>query len=109
LDLDVQEPVDSDLVFTGVVGAFVNEKQRNLTAEILVNGSPLELWRFVYGEGSPRTRVVRIPKAVFDAGRPCRIWFRLSKPASPAELGLSGDPRKVGLGFVRAELDRPHD
>jgi hypothetical protein len=108
LELETDEPADSDLVFSSLVGAFVSEKQRELSAQVLVNGVRIDEWRFVYGRGAAyQTRKMTIPRSVFNKARPCTIVFRLSRATSPAELGLSGDPRKLGLGFVRAELDRP--
>ena len=109
LELDVDEPVGSDLVFSAFVGALVNERQRELSAEVVVNGVRIDDWRFAFRPGalSYETRVMKIPKPVFEAARPFRLLFRLSRATSPAELGLSGDPRKLGLAFVRAQLDRP--
>jgi hypothetical protein len=108
LELETDQPVDSDLVFSSLVGAFVSEKQRELSAQVLVNGVRIDEWRFVYGRGAAyQTLKTTIPRSLFNKARPCAIEFRLSRATSPAELGLSPDPRKLGLGFIRAELDRP--
>jgi len=109
LQLEIDQPADSDLVLSSVVGAFVNEKQRELSAQVLVNGERIDEWRFVYAQNKEpyENRKITIPKAIFNKARPSVILFRLSKATSPAELGLGGDPRKLGLGFIRAQLDRP--
>jgi hypothetical protein len=111
LELETDQPADSDLVFSSLVGAFVNERQRELSAQVLVNDVRIDEWRFAFGRSRTgyETRKAIIPKAVFNKARPCTIVFRLPLMKSPAELGLSGDPRKLGLGFIRAELDRPQD
>ena len=107
LELETDQPADSDLVFSSLVGAFVSEKQRELSAQVLVNGVRIDEWTFVYGRGTAyQTRKLTIARSVFNKARPCTIVFHLSRATSPAELGLSRDPRKLGLGFIRAELDR---
>jgi hypothetical protein len=108
LQVETDQPTDSDLIFSSVVGAFVNEKQPELSAQVLVNGERIDEWRFVFGQGKEiyETHKATVPKAVFNKAKPCVILFRLSKATSPAELGLSGDPRKLGLGFIRAQLKR---
>jgi hypothetical protein len=108
LQLETDRPADSDLILSVVVGPFVNERQPELTVQVLVNGERVDEWRFVYGQSKEpyETRKATIPKAVFNKAKPCVILFRVSKPTSPAELGLSKDPRKLGLGFIRAQLER---
>jgi hypothetical protein len=108
LQLETDQPADSDLIFSAVVGAFVNKKQPELSAQVLVNGERIDEWKFGFGESKEiyETRKATVPKAVFNKARPCVILFRLSNATSPAELGLSGDPRKLGLGFIRAQLER---
>jgi hypothetical protein len=108
LVVETDRPADSDLIFSAVVGAFVNERQPELSAQVLVNGERIDEWRFVYGQSKEpyETRKATTPKAVFNKARPCVILFRLSKATSPAELGLTKDPRKLGLGFIRAQLER---
>jgi hypothetical protein len=108
LELNTDQPADSDLVFSSLVGGFVTEKQRELSAQVFVNGVRVDEWRFVFGRDTPyQTQKLTIPRSLFNKARPCAIVFRLSRATSPAELGLSRDPRKLGLGFIRAELDRP--
>jgi hypothetical protein len=108
LELNTDQPADSDLIFSSVVGAFVTEKQPELSAQVFVNGARVDEWKFVFGTDPPyQTQKLSIPRSLFNKARPCAIEFRLSRATSPAELGLSRDPRKLGLGFIRAELDHP--
>lgn len=110
LRLYVKEIADGDVLLGAVVGAFVNEAQPTVTAQVYVNGSAITDWNFDYTPTAVGIvdREALIPDAVFNRRRPVAVAFKFSQTRSPAELGMGGDPRHLGLGFVRLTL-RPSD
>jgi len=85
--------------------AFVNDKHPIQEVEVLVNRRSLE--RLTYTTASSAgVRVVKIPQALIaqNDGN-LLIQFKLKNPKSPAEIGLSGDVRRLGLGLVSLRLD----
>jgi hypothetical protein len=85
--------------------AFVNDKHSIQEVEVLVNRRSLE--RLTYTTAaSAGVRVVKIPQALIaqNDGN-LLIQFKLKNPKSPAELGLSGDVRRLGLRLLSLRLD----
>jgi hypothetical protein len=88
-----------DLILAGVVKAHVNDKNPRLEVNVFVNGRQVARW--VFRDGGLRHTDVRIPATGLRDYliRPLiRLTFEIKKPVSPAELGLSGDQRSLGLG-----------
>ncbi|OGD21676.1 MAG: hypothetical protein A2W03_17220 [Candidatus Aminicenantes bacterium RBG_16_63_16] len=88
-----------DLILAGVVRAYVNDKNPRQEIEVLVNGRPVNRW--VFRDGGLQHIEVRIPASFVQDYfiKPLiRITFEIKNPVSPAELGLSGDKRPLGLG-----------
>lgn len=60
-------------------------------------------------QSNDSARAVTIPKhLVLENNRQLLLKFSFKNPKSPAELGLSGDDRRLGLGIVSMEL-KPTD
>ena len=88
-----------DWILTGVVRAYVNDKNPRQEIEVLVNGRPIDRW--VFRDGGLQHIEVRIPASFVQDYfiKPLiRVTFEIKNPVSPAELGLSGDKRPLGLG-----------
>jgi hypothetical protein len=96
---------ETDMFLSIESRAFVNDKHPIQEVEVVVNDRPLE--RLTYTAAAlARVRVVRIPQALIaqDDGN-LLIQFKIENAKSPAELGLSGDIRQLGLGLVSLRLD----
>ena len=79
--------------------AFTPPEQPVLETTVLANEAPLGHWLFVAGQPE-RPRSLFIPAALMRREAPLHLAFRFAEPKSPRELGLSSDPRRLGL-FVR--------
>ena len=90
-----------DVVLKATVQAFCPESFPSLTAEVIVNGQPLSVWRI---EGNA-TRVlsVCIP-AVMTRSPFLHLLFRIHDPRSPAAAGVSTDQRLLGIGLHQMEF-----
>jgi FkbM family methyltransferase len=99
LILPLASPAKRDLLLTARVRAFVGPGHPRQEVEILVNGRPMSRW--VFRTGDERRERMTIPaSALPGAGEDpvLRLTFRVLDPRSPAELKLSTDERRLGLG-----------
>jgi hypothetical protein len=106
LIINFPQNVKTDLVLEVLAGAFVNEKNPQITVQVHVNDVAVGSWNVSYTKGVPlyQTHTVTVPRAVLDKGSPAVIWFRTSNARSPNELGMGGDPRTLGLAVVRLRM-----
>jgi FkbM family methyltransferase len=99
LVLPLREVPRHDLILAGVVKAHINDRNPRLEVKVFVNGRQVSRWLF--RDGGLRHTDVRIPASGLRDYliRPLiRLTFEIIDPVSPAELGLSGDRRSLGLG-----------
>jgi hypothetical protein len=84
--------------------AFLTHKHPSQEVDVLVNGHYLDTLVYdLLSNGG--VRVVKIPKALaLEKNGQLLIKFNFRNPISPAELGLSADARRLGLGIVSLEL-----
>jgi hypothetical protein len=90
------------LLIVRVIGYVTPSHPRELV-DVLVNDAPVALWTFELGDGWLEHRV-RVPAALVVAESPLEVTFRLRNPVSPAELGISGDGRRLGIGLTYIRL-----
>jgi SAM-dependent methyltransferase len=72
--------------------------------EVSVNGRAVASWAF---EGRTPVRVTRevvVPPELRGQDATLRLRFRVVAPVSPKELGLSNDPRRLGLALSSIEV-----
>lgn len=96
------EMSDKALKLSFFAHAFLVPRHPKLAVSISVNGTVLHKIDYIYPTGTNEAeRDVTIPAAVVAAGKGMlKIQFNMDKPASPASVGLSADPRLLGLGMV---------
>lgn len=102
LDLSTAPKNDLELLIEG--HAFLAEKHPTQEIDVVVNKHLLAT--LMYDQRSNGgVRTVKIPKflASENDGR-LLIYFNIKNPKSPAELGTSGDSRRLGLGIVSLEV-----
>ena len=92
---------DLELLIEG--HAFVNARSPRQEIEVSINGHVLATLN--YDSPSVVTRSVTLPRSLGaeNEGR-LMIQFGFRNAASPAELGLSGDVRRLGLAIVSLQL-----
>lgn len=85
--------------------AFLAPNHPTQEVEIIVNGEKVGTLKYSL-EFNGGVRKITIPKALVlkDKGD-LFIQFRIKNPKSPAELGLSADSRKLGIGLMTLELN----
>ncbi|MEZ2331792.1 glycosyltransferase [Mesorhizobium sp. RCC_202] len=91
-----------------VVPFLLHRRHAKLAVELFINGRKIERRVFrptVRGEPlfTPRDWLVTLPTEIMP-GASLSIGFRIENPASPLQLGLSNDDRRLGLGLCQIEL-----
>jgi hypothetical protein len=84
--------------------AFLTDKHPSQEVGIVVNNHPVGTLKYDQ-QSNGGVRVVNIPVLLAsEMGGKLSIKFNFKKLKSPAELGLSADGRRLGLGIVSLEL-----
>jgi hypothetical protein len=93
---------DIELLING--HAFLADKHPSQEVDILVNGHHVATLKYDQ-QSNGGVRVVKIPKPLaLEKNGQLLIKFNFKNPKSPAELGLSADTRRLGLGIVSLEI-----
>jgi hypothetical protein len=103
---DLSKAPKSDMVLEAVAGAFVNEQNPHVDVEVRVNDVAVGKMNFNYNKSAPlyQTYDIRVPEQVLEKPTPTIVWFHVTGARAPSALGISGDPRVLGLGVVRVRL-----
>jgi hypothetical protein len=99
--------VSSELVLEMLAGAFVNEKNPHLKVKVLINDIAVGDLDFNYSKGGEiyHTYQIALPKQALSKASPAVVWFKVTGARSPADVGISNDPRILGLALVRIRLN----
>ena len=88
------------------LAAFVGLRHPSIEAAVRANGVRIGTERFDR-RGERRDVTLKVPPAALARGDGSLVLeFDIDEPASPAGLGVSTDPRSLGLAFYRLVLDR---
>lgn len=90
-------PVKKDLNIKFDINPFFPNEVKKQTIKIYSKKELLSTWEYRQGEIFPKTNL-DIPKDLIKHGQ-LTLRFEIEKPISPADLGLSNDKRKLGIGF----------
>jgi len=103
--LKLSDIPDRDMTLSIEGNAFLTDKHPVQEIEALVNRHPVKTLRYTL-PASVDTRVITIPKSLIQEKKGLLlIEFKIKNPKSPADLGLSTDSRRLGLGLVSLRLD----
>jgi hypothetical protein len=94
------------LFFSAQVRPFLARGHSRLDISLSANNEPLDEWSFDAARPEDLDwswRHVRIPELIAANGE-IQIILMIRSPASPADLGLSSDPRKLGVALRRMAL-----
>jgi len=91
-----KESAASDLDLIVNARAFVSSAQPRQEVDVTVNREPVARWFF--DSTATVEKRARIPRRLTQGTM--TVTFRVSAPHSPASLGLSDDPRSLGLGLA---------
>ena len=95
--------IDRDLMLTIQAHALINEKHPEQEVDVIVNRHLLGTLE--YTTNSDQVSSLRIPKVLLSENNgKVLIHFDFKNPKSPANLGMSRDVRRVGLGLVSLQL-----
>lgn len=88
-----------------VLDPFVPDKDRAISVAVTVNGLLLDHWSF-HGPDSlgPRQRLLRIPREIIGDDGAIWLVFNIKNSRSPGQLGLSDDPRALGVALHEVTL-----
>jgi hypothetical protein len=72
---------------------------------ILINDTVIGTMHFTLASNL-KTRVYEIPiKLLKNPGEVISLDFVIDDPVSPSALGLSGDPRELGMGLISVKIE----
>ncbi len=100
--LPLEKPLGGAATLTVLLQPFVNPKHPVAKAQVLYFGAQIAEWTFDC-PGSVEKQIA-LPRELVSSDRNPVFVFRVQNPVSPLEIGLSTDPRPLGLGFVRLRL-----
>ncbi len=101
---DVSNRVGSDLLLTVEMHAFLPASRPPFVVTLTVNGHEVADWR-IDSHAPQFIERARIPASALDRPEE-EIDFDVGDPRSPAEFGVSGDQRKLGVGIHWLRLQR---
>lgn len=81
--------------------AFVPPQNPQQKAQVFINDQPAGEIQITAGEPQPREFIFKLPASTDNE---YTVAFAIENPVSPKSLGISADPRELGLGFVSMEL-----
>jgi hypothetical protein len=100
--LPLAEAPRHDVILTLYGQAFVNRRHEQQQVDVMVNGVAQQ--SLLYNRRRKNDiRSIRIPAAAVQGGQ-VLVELRFPDAASPRELGLSDDDRKLGLGLIALRL-----
>lgn len=104
IGLRLATPIQTDWHGSFEVHPFVSDKHPMMDVTVVANGQPVTVWHLENGHDA-NIREVVIPRALAEkwGGNLC-LAFHIRSPISPAELGMSGDTRQLGLKFASARF-----
>lgn len=89
----------NESIVTFRLNGFVGEGKLTQSAKVFLNGDKIGDLNISFGENDPQDFVFNIPTESIDFGKLNIFEFNVNDPVSPKSLGLSVDPRLLGLGF----------
>ncbi|WP_039907555.1 hypothetical protein [Candidatus Regiella insecticola] len=81
--------------------AFVTPKNPEQTAQVFINDKPVGDIAISIGEAQPKKFTFPLP---ISPDNTYSVRFEIDKPTSPKSVGVSGEERELGFGFVNMEL-----
>ena len=96
LNLQLTESVPTALELVMDAVPFLSPEHRTLDVELWADKHHIGTWTLRYGR-SARPLRARLSGGMLDDERQARLDLRLRHPASPADLGLGNDTRRLGV------------
>ena len=98
LSLQFLDESEDDLFITITAGGFVADKHPRSLTEVVVNNCIVARLHFNKINASPKDHLMRVPRNCIDDNGRAHVVFRNIFPISPKEVGVSDDPRRLGVG-----------
>jgi hypothetical protein len=102
LTFKLEHPASGGLVIKAEAQAFVAPQHPSQTVGVVVNGTQVTEWYFDL-DSSRGTRTATILGGIVGQEN-LEIVFEIPQAVSPAELKLSSDVRRVGLGLIKLQI-----
>ncbi len=83
--------------------AFITDKHPIQEIDVYVNNKYLSSLKYTLTDNAG-IRTIRVPKKIIDNNNLVLIRFDYKNPKSPAELGMSEDGRRLGLGLISIKI-----
>ena len=88
------DPGQRDLLLQLQAGGFANSAGKTSSVDVSVNGRRVATWTPAV---PPQILSARIPADAISSGGAVLVKLTIVRPASPSDVGISADPRKLGL------------
>ncbi|WP_200332539.1 DUF6311 domain-containing protein [Thiocystis violacea] len=109
LELPLARPLKGKTLAEFEVNALLGKTFDSQRVKVFVNGYPLAEWFFTETDAGGWRRV-ELPAEVAEGTSRLTFEFRIARPRSPAEIGLSdGDLRPLGIALIHARVSDQQD
>ncbi len=104
LVIKLDKPVTSDLTLELSADGYITARRPTQEVEVSVNDGSIGTLYFTQAAPFGTMRLTIPQTAALANNDLLRVRFNIRNPVSPAELGLSSDPRRLGLGLRSLRL-----
>ncbi|MHB1667822.1 DUF7024 domain-containing protein [Thiomonas sp.] len=102
--LPLSTPPKSNLYFVIDSSAFLAKTHQSQIVYVSANGTPIGELQYTSAKNSGLRRLEIPLKTILKNDQLLSIDLKIKKPMSPASLGISADPRELGIGVRYIEL-----
>lgn len=108
--LQLANEPDTPMILELEAKAFVAAEHNKVSVEVFTNGTYLSTLVFQYPDDmNVNIKKIFLPASLLRGSKgSIKIEFQILEPISPAELGVSADHRKLGLGLISMKLAFAH-
>jgi hypothetical protein len=106
LDMKVDPAYSKTLTLVLNCRAFLVKSHNSIQVKVLANGASIATLHYALTD-KVSVRTLKVPAAALDKqlGH-LQLTFEIGSPASPKAMGVSDDPRNLGIGLVSIELTK---
>ncbi|MCB1158864.1 MAG: hypothetical protein KDK45_15295, partial [Leptospiraceae bacterium] len=107
LNFHLPEGIGDNVILSLESKAFINHLHPVLRVDVFMNNRFMQTLEYTISDNE-RIRKIRIPKSFLYVKKksPNRLRFNYNSPKSPAELGISADGRRLGMGLISLSIEK---
>jgi hypothetical protein len=104
LNFNYRDKLQHDVTLEITFNVFSAGSHQRQGVSLSANGEPVGEWHVdAAADRMPLTKKLSIPASLLQSGH-LELKFRIANPMSPAQVGLSADDRRLGIGLIRLKV-----